>query len=83
MAIYQRFDYSKKASTWIMIQVPPELTNELSSIDEHRLKPSEIHERVFSVAEQEWRDYICYLDDEARKLVRSVSNIGCCSQRLP
>ena len=55
-----------------MIQVPPELTNEMRihfSTDKCRLYPSEIHERVFSVAEQDWRDYICYLDDEVRKVV--------------
>lgn len=73
-----------------MIQTPPGITNDITNemriqlpTDEHRLNPSEIHERIFSVAEQEWRDYICYLDDEVRKLVRSISYKACCSPRLP
>ena len=69
-----------------MIQTPPEVTKEINfhlPMDKHRLNPSELHERIFSVAEQEWRDYICYLDDEARKLVSSISYIAYCSPHLP
>ena len=68
------------------MQTPPEITDKMRidlPEDNHRLNPSEIHERIFSVAEQEWRDYICYLDDEAKQLVISISYTACYSSRLP
>ena len=59
-----------------MMQTPQEIANEIRvhlPTNKDSLNPSDLHERIFSVAEQEWRDYICYLDDEARKLVTSIS----------
>lgn len=74
MAVYQRLDHVKKTSRWIFVQAPDDLSDELrsslSSGKEEEIHPGVIHQRVFSIAEQEWRDYICYLDGELGTLVR-------------
>ena len=74
MAIYQSFDQVKKKSRWIFVQAPDgfadELRSELSLRRQEKIPASDIHRRVFLVAEQEWRDYICYLDAELATLVR-------------
>ena len=75
MVIYQHFDHVKKRSRWIFVQAPDdfadELRSELSSLEGPENMPAcDIHRRVFLVAEQEWRDYICYLDTELATLVR-------------
>ena len=75
MAIYQRFDLVKKTSRWIFVQAPEdfadELRSELSLRGREKIPACDIYRRVFLVAEQEWRDYICYLDAELATLVRS------------
>lgn len=73
VAVYQRFDDVKKTSKWIFVQAPDNLTNELrSSIASAKQKgpPGDTHRRVFTLAEEEWRDYICHLDAELSALVR-------------
>ena len=74
MAIYQRFDLGKKTSRWIFVQAPDDFTedlrSELSLGGQEKLSTSNIYRRVFLVAEQEWRDYICYLEAELAALVR-------------
>lgn len=73
VAVYQHFENVKKTSKWIFVQAPDKLTNELcSSIASAKQKepPSDTHRRVFTLAEQEWRDYICHLDTELSALVR-------------
>ena len=74
MAVYQRLDHVKKTSRWIFVQAPDDLSDELrsslSSGKEEAIHPCDIHRRVFSIAEQEWRDYVCYLDGELGTLVR-------------
>ena len=74
MAIYQRFDHVKKKSRWIFVQAPDdfaeELRSELSLGGRGKLAACDIYRQVFSIAEQEWRDYICYLDAELATLVR-------------
>ncbi len=74
MAVYQRFDHVKKASRWIFVQAPDEFSEELrSSLSSgEQMHPCDIHRRIFSIAEQEWRDYVCYLDAELEALVRCV-----------
>ncbi len=70
--VYQRFDYHERSSKWILVQAPGDLAGDIrSSLSSEGLSlaPSEIHLRVFSIAERDWRDYICYLEDELRKLV--------------
>lgn len=74
MAIYQRFDHVKKRSRWIFV-VPDDFADELRShlslLGEQEKTPAcDVHRRVFLMAEQEWRDYICYLDTELATLVR-------------
>lgn len=68
MAIYQRFDVVKKTSRWIFVQAPDDFANEirskLSAGGQEKLSACDIHRRIFMVAEQEWRNYICYLDAE-------------------
>ena len=75
MAIYQRFDLVKKTSRWIFMQAPEdfadELRSELSLRGREKIPACDIYRRAFLVAEQEWRDYICYLDAELATLVRS------------
>lgn len=77
MAVYQRFDHVKKTSRWIFVQAPDEFSDEfrssLSSGEHEEMHACDIHRRIFSIAEQEWRDYICYLDAELRTLVRCDS----------
>lgn len=72
-AVYQRFDDVRKTSKWIFVQAPDDFSNELrnslSSGNQER-SPRDIHRCAFALAEQEWRDYICYLDAELRVLVR-------------
>lgn len=75
MAIYQRFDCVTKTSRWIFVQVPDDVADELRSQlsllgGEDKISACDVHQRVFMVAEQEWRDYICYLDAELAALVR-------------
>ena len=74
MAIYQHFDQVKKTSRWIFAQAPDELAEELRSglslRGQGKLAAWDIYRQVFSIAEQEWRDYICYLDAELATLVR-------------
>ena len=74
MAIYQRFDLVKKTSTWIFVQAPDDFAKELrskrSAEGQEELSACDIHRRIFMAAEQEWRDYICYLDAELATLVR-------------
>ena len=74
MAIYQRFDHVKKTSRWIFVQAPDdfaeEVRSELSVGGQGRLAACDIYRQVFSIAEQEWRDYIRYLDAELATLVR-------------
>ena len=75
MVIYQRFDRVTKKSRWIFVQAPndfaDELRSEFSSLEEQeKLSACNIHQRIFGVAEQEWRDYICYLEAELATLVR-------------
>ena len=74
MAIYQRFDLVQKTSRWIFVQAPDdfaeELRRELSLGEQEKLSACDIYRRIFLVAEQEWRDYICYLDAELAILVR-------------
>lgn len=74
MAIYQSFDQVKEKSRWIFVQAPDsfadELRSELSLRRQEKIPACDIHRRVFLVAEQEWRDYICYLDAELATLVR-------------
>ena len=74
MAVYQRFDHVKKASRWIFVQAPDEFSEELRSSfsSGEQMHPCDIHRQIFSIAEQEWRDYICYLDAELETLVRCV-----------
>ena len=72
MAVYQRFEYEQKISKWILMQAPPDIVGEIQtshSSGEQRLAPRDVHARVFSAAEQDWRDYICFLDDELRIIV--------------
>lgn len=68
MAVYQRFDHVKKTSRWVFVQAPDEFSDELrgslSSGEQEQIPPCDVHRRVFSIAEQEWRDFICYLDAE-------------------
>ena len=57
------------------MQVPDDFANELRkqilSLGQHEKIPAEdLHRKVFRIAEQEWRDYICYLDAELMTLVR-------------
>ncbi|KAF6236137.1 hypothetical protein HO173_005766 [Letharia columbiana] len=70
-AVYQRFDDVRKTSKWIFVQAPDDFSNELrnslSSGNQER-SPRDIHRCAFALAEQEWRDYICYLDAELRVL---------------
>ena len=40
------------------------------SLEQHALIASDVHARVFHSAGQDWRDYICFLDDEVREMVR-------------
>lgn len=79
MAIYQRFDHVKKTSRWIFVQAPDDFADELRSElllkGREKIPPSNIYRQIFLVAEQEWRDYICYLDAELATLVR-------CNRRL-
>ena len=74
MAIYQRFDLVQKTSRWIFVQAPDdfaeELRRELSLGEQEKLSACDIYRRIFLVAEQEWRNYICYLDAELAILVR-------------
>ena len=74
MAIYQRFDLVKKTSRWIFVQAPDhfadELRSEFSLGGQEKLSACDIYRRAFLIAEQEWRDYICYLDAELATLVR-------------
>ena len=74
MAIYQRFDHVKKTSRWILVQTPDDFSDELRSSllsgEQERVSASNVHRQIFSVAEQDWRDYICYLDAELGTLVR-------------
>lgn len=75
MAIYQRFDHLNNTSRWIFVQAPDDFADELrselsSSGGQEKVSIWNIHRRVFLVAEQEWRDYICYLDTELATLVR-------------
>lgn len=74
MAVYQRFDHVKKTSRWVFVQAPDEFSDELrgslSSGEQEQIPPCDVHRRVFSIAEQEWRDFICYLDAELGTLVR-------------
>lgn len=75
MAIYQRFDHVKKASRWIFVQVPDEFADELRSHlsllgEQEKILACDVHRWVFLIAEQDWRDYICYLDAELATLVR-------------
>ena len=74
LAIYQRFDHVKKASRWIFVQAPDDFADELRSGlslgGQGKLAAGSIHRQVFSIAEQEWRDYVCYLDAELATLVR-------------
>ena len=49
-------------------EVTKTVQEDLTSNSDH-LHPRIVHQRVFSVAEQDWRDYTCYLDDELRMLV--------------
>ena len=74
MAIYQRFDHVKKTSRWIFVQTPDHFADELRSGlslgGQGKLAACDIYRQVFLVAEQEWRDYICYLDAELATLVR-------------
>lgn len=47
-----------------------ELRSQLSLLGEQERIPAyDVHRRVFLMAEQEWRDYICYLDAELATLV--------------
>lgn len=73
MAIYQRFDLVKKTSRWIFVQAPDDFANKLRSKllagGLEKLSACDIHRWIFMVAEQEWRDYICYLDAELATLV--------------
>ena len=74
MAIYQRFDLVKNTSRWIFVQPPDdfaiELRSKLSVEGQEKSSACDIHRQIFMVAEQEWRDYICYLDAELATLVR-------------
>ena len=74
MAIYQRFDHMKKTSRWIFVQAPDDFADELRSElllkGREKIPASNIYRQIFLVAEQEWRDYICYLDAELATLVR-------------
>ena len=48
-----------------------QLRSKLQSLGETEdIPPSDVHRRIFPAAEQAWRDYICYLDDELAPLVR-------------
>ena len=47
-----------------------ELRRELSLGEQEKLSACDIYRRIFLVAEQEWRNYICYLDAELAILVR-------------
>lgn len=62
MTVYQRFDHVKKTSRWIFVQAPDEFSDELrssfSSGEQEKMHPCNVHQRLFSIAEQEWRDYI-------------------------
>lgn len=74
MAIYQRFDLVKKTSRWIFVQAPDDFANKLrsklSAGGHEKVSECDIHRWIFMVAEQEWRDYICYLNAELATLVR-------------
>ena len=75
MAIYQRFDHVKKTSRWIFVQVPDDFADELRSRlsllgEQGKIPACDVHRQIFLIAEQEWRDYICYLDAEMAILVR-------------
>ena len=74
MAIYQHFNHVKKTSRWIFVQAPDDfadgLRSELASRGQEKISAYSIYRRVFLLAEQEWRDYICYLDAELATLVR-------------
>lgn len=76
MAIYQRFDHAKQTSRWIFVQLPDDLAHELRDQffllgEQDKTSACDVHRQVFMLAEQEWRDYICYLDAELAALVRS------------
>lgn len=56
------------------MQTPDDFSDELRSSllsgEQEKVSASNVHRQIFSVAEQDWRDYICYLDAELGTLVR-------------
>ena len=75
MALYHRFHRATKTSRWIFVQAPDEVAREvrgaLSASGGRDGGPGcDVHRWVFAAAEQEWRDYVCYLDAELGTLVR-------------
>lgn len=79
VAVHKTYDCEAKTSTWIFIQCPPPLLNELvdsvvrngsSSLEGGQLTPLDF---VLTGTSQKWRDYVNDLESEISALV-SLSN---------